>query len=293
MILIKVKPTLTLFIACMFGALNSNSTDINQRVYINRGEMLTVDSLFIPALSYNSSATFNKQNVFIELLVGDTLRLTLINTDTVAHQFQIKNHASSIVTILAQDSVQASFIFFTENAYVFYDPSENERYRYLGLGSAILVKNQSSTASRFYWNINDHDVNFHNALAVGDAVDWESYYPRYFTINGNSNPYINQDPVARVIGAVGDTLRVYMVNTGVAIHSLHFHGYHATIVQSSKNPTHVGREKDTFPVHSMELVVIELVPDKVGEYPVHDHNLVAVSGGNIYPNGMFLTMLIQ
>lgn len=293
MILIKFKHTLALFVTCMLGVINSHASDLNQRVYINRGEMLTVDSLFIPALSYNSTSTFNKQNVFIELLVGDTLHLTLVNTDTVAHQFQIKNHNSNVVIVLAQDSAQASFIFSTENAYVFYDPSENERYRYLGLGSAILVKKQASTTNRFYWNIKDHDVDFHQALAVGEAVDWQAYYPTYFTINGNSNPYINQDPVARVTGAIGDTLRVYMVNTGVAIHSLHFHGYHATIVQSSKNPTHVGREKDTFPVHGMELVVIELVPDKVGEYPVHDHNLVAVSGGNIYPNGMFLTMLIQ
>jgi len=43
----------------------------------------------------------------------------------------------------------------------------------------------------------------------------------------------------------------------------------------------------------MELVIVEIVPHQVGEYPVHDHNLVAVSGGNIYPNGMFLTILID
>ncbi len=77
------------------------------------------------------------------------------------------------------------------------------------------------------------------------------------------------------------------------IHSLHFHGYHLKIVFSSKTPSNVGRLKDTFPVHSMESIILELIPDQVGEYPVHDHNLVAVSGGNIYPNGMFLTLLIQ
>jgi len=51
--------------------------------------------------------------------------------------------------------------------------------------------------------------------------------------------------------------------------------------------------KDTFPVYSMETVVLELVPNQVGEYPVHDHNLVAVSGASMYPNGMFLTLLID
>ena len=120
-----------------------------------------------------------------------------------------------------------------------------------------------------------------------------NYYPDYFTVNGKSNPDINNDADARVIGGVGDTIRIYIANTGQSIHSMHFHGYHLRILYSSENVTHVDRSKDTFPIKSMETLVLELVPDKVGEYPVHDHNLVAVTGGGIYPNGMFLTMLIQ
>ena len=128
---------------------------------------------------------------------------------------------------------------------------------------------------------------------MGNTVDWTTYYPDYFTINGNSNPHINADASARVVGNVGDTINIYMVNTGQSLHSIHFHGYHSEILDSSKFPNHIGRSKDTFGIHSMELVVVQMIPHQVGEYPVHDHNLVAVSGGNIYPNGMFLTMLIQ
>ena len=84
-----------------------------------------------------------------------------------------------------------------------------------------------------------------------------------------------------------------MANTGQSIHSMHFHGYHATILYSSKNQTHVGRSKDTFPIHSMQTLVLQIVPDKPGTYPVHDHNLVAVTGNNVYPNGMFTTLLIN
>ncbi|MFT5183641.1 MAG: hypothetical protein ACI84C_000767, partial [Flavobacteriales bacterium] len=72
-----------------------------------------------------------------------------------------------------------------------------------------------------------------------------------------------------------------------------YHGYHAEIIESTKFPSHVGRNKDTFAIYSMEIVVVELVPFQTGEYPVHDHNLVAVSGGNVYPNGMFLTIRIE
>jgi hypothetical protein len=43
----------------------------------------------------------------------------------------------------------------------------------------------------------------------------------------------------------------------------------------------------------MQALLLEMVPDKPGRYAVHDHNLVAVSGGGIHPNGMFLIMEIQ
>jgi FtsP/CotA-like multicopper oxidase with cupredoxin domain len=280
-----------LFVIFFVSAGFSNQSE--ERIYINRGEMLAVDSTYMPYLAFNESNMFNKTNTFIELNIGDTLKLMVINTDTINHDFAVKNQEVQNTTILALDSTIITFTFNDAGAFIFYDPSENERFRYLGLASMIIVKNPSHTNRSFYWNIKDHNKSFNTLLNQGNSVSWTDYYPTYFTINGNSNPSINQDPLARVTGSVGDTIRVYMVNTGQAIHSIHFHGYHSSIIQSSKFPAHAGRSKDTFPVYSMELVVIELIPDKVGEYPVHDHNLVAVTGGNMYPNGMFLTMLIQ
>jgi FtsP/CotA-like multicopper oxidase with cupredoxin domain len=163
----------------------------------------------------------------------------------------------------------------------------------MGAGGMIVCRSPNANIHRFFWNMKDHQVLFNENLNQGIPVDWTQYYPNYFTINGNSNPYINEDSDARVTGSVGDTIYIYMVNTGQSLHSIHLHGYHGEIIQSSKFPSHVGRSKDTVPVYSMEVVILKIVPDQPGEYPVHDHNLVAVSGGNIYPNGMFLTMLIN
>ena len=42
----------------------------------------------------------------------------------------------------------------------------------------------------------------------------------------------------------------------------------------------------------MEVLKLELIPDKPGVYPVHDHNLIGVTGGMFYPNGMFTTLRI-
>jgi FtsP/CotA-like multicopper oxidase with cupredoxin domain len=82
------------------------------------------------------------------------------------------------------------------------------------------------------------------------------------------------------------------MNNGLSIHSLHFHGYHLTVEKDSKNPSYTGRSKDSFGVYPNESLILSCTPDKPGEYPVHDHNLVAVTGGQQYATGMFSTILI-
>ena len=282
-----------LFVIGVIWAAQVNAAVIEDTVYINRGTMTAVDGVNIPYFAFNSTPVFNKENARLILDTDDSMLLTVINTDSLTHGFDIKTYANIDTLIPAYDTAIVSFNFLSEGAYIYYDHSFSEGFRYMGLGGMIVVKNPNSTASRFYWNMKEHQKNYNEELDLGLAVDWSTYYPEYFTINGNSNPDINTDVNARITGNVGDTIYIYMVNTGQSLHSIHFHGYHSKITYSSKFPNHVGRLKDTFGVHSMEVVVLELIPNQIGEYPVHDHNLVAVSGGNIYPNGMFLTILID
>ena len=266
---------------------------ISDTIYLNRGTMIAVDSTDIPYFAFNDTPTFNKTNKRLFLGVNDTMQLLVVNTDSIAHGFNIKYYTGIDTLIAAYDSALVSFQFQEETTSIFYDHAASEAFRYMGAAGMIVCTDNNPNVSRFYWNIKDHQVAFNEALNTGNAVDWNQYYPDYFTINGNSNPDINLDASARVTGSVGDTILIYMVNTGQSVHSIHYHGYHAEIVESSKFPSHEGRSKDTFPVYSMEVVVVQLVPHQPGEFPVHDHNLVAVSGGNIYPNGMFLTLLIN
>jgi FtsP/CotA-like multicopper oxidase with cupredoxin domain len=266
---------------------------VSDTVYINRGEMMAVDSTMMPYFAFNTSNIFEVENHRILLNVGDDLILTIINTDTVAHGFDIKDYVNVDTLISAQDSAVIYQTFTVPSAYIYYDYSNAGSFRYMGLAGMIVVEDPTAQTSSFYWNLKEHQKSFNVDLSQGLTVDWTNYYPDYFTVNGRSNPHINADTNARVVGNVGDTIKIYMVNTGQSIHSMHFHGYHGEIKYSSKFPMHAGRIKDTFPAHSMEVMIIELVPDQIGEYPVHDHNLVAVSGGNIYPNGMFVTILID
>ena len=261
----------------------------HETLFINRGEIEAVDSNKFSYLAFNNSTSFYKDNVRIRLTVGDSLILMIVNNDSINHTFSCQSQITNQLPILPGDTGLYRFKFNQSGVFIFYDV--NPELAYLGLGSMISVENNSN--AHFFWNIKEHNKSWNDTIAKGYPINWATYYPDYFLINGNSNPDINNDPIARVTGNVGDTIYINIANTGKSIHSLHFHGYHGTLIYSSKDPNQQGRSKDTFPVYPMESIIVQIIPDKVGEYPVHDHNLVAVSGGNFYPNGMFLTMLIQ
>jgi hypothetical protein len=263
------------------------AVQVEDTVYINRGAFTAFNGDQFAYLAFNSTAVFHPENSRFVLGLEDTLVLRVINNDNVAHGFAVKNTAINAL-LPAGDSSTISFSSAISTCVIYYDPTMD--YAYLGLAGMFVVTDH---LTNFFWNMKEHQQAWNDSIAAGGIVDWNAYDPDYFTINGRSNPDINTDTNARVTGSVGDTIHIYMVNTGKSLHSIHFHGYHCTIIASSKFPAHVGRSKDTFPVYSMEIVGLELVPDQVGEYPVHDHNLVAVSGGGMYPNGMFLTLLIE
>jgi FtsP/CotA-like multicopper oxidase with cupredoxin domain len=281
-----------LFLGLLFGAfmsLNSFAITVNQSLYIVVDSLLTVDSVKVPYITFNESTTYIQSNPIIILMIGDTLDLWVHNTDSLYHEFVIKD-INSTIGIPPNDSVFIQQEFNSTGAYIYHDPLGFPKNTYLGLAGMIVVKNH--THDSFYWNIKEHNSDWNNQLFNDSPVNWSQYDPKYFTINSVSNPNINSDPLARITGSVGDTLYLYISNTGRSIHSMHFHGYHATIKYSSQNNEHHNREKDTFPVYPMESLVLQIIPDKEGEFPIHDHNLVAVTGNNIYPNGMFSTILI-
>jgi FtsP/CotA-like multicopper oxidase with cupredoxin domain len=279
---------LTLLISSLITIASSAET-VSRSLHILRDSLTAVDGVEMPYITFNETQSYTQNNPVIELMTGDTLNLWVYNLDTIGHDFIIDG-VSAISFISPGDSIFIQTVFPDMGAYIYHDPLDYPANTYLGLGGMIVVRNHSQPC--FYWNMKEHDAEWNNTLASGGQVLWADHAPDYFTINGNSNPNINTDASARVVGSVGDTLHIFMANTGLSIHSIHFHGYHAAIEYSSKYPSHVGREKDTFPVYPMESLVLRFIPHQPGEYPVHDHNLVAVTGNQVYPNGMFTTMLI-
>ena len=266
------------------------SASVSRKLHLNKGTYTAVDSITFPVYAFNETAVFNAENAFIPLAADDSLLLWVYNHDSLTHSFGVKNILAPI-SIPAGDSIQLGLHFPVGGSFIYYDVENYPVFTYLGAAGVIGVSPVGSNPSgQFVWNLKEHQAQWNIDLYAGQTVVWADYAPTYFTVNGKSKPHIDSDPNARITGNVGDTLLIFIGNTGQGAHSLHFHGYHASILQSSENPLHVGREKDTFMIRSMQTMTLQLVPDKPGLYPVHDHNLTAVTGGGYYPNGIFLIM---
>lgn len=236
------------------------------------------DSVAINCFSLNELNTFEPKQLVWALEAGDSMILNIVNNDTSNHQLKIDGMWTSSI-IGSGNNIVDTLVFSDSGLFIIYDPlSQTTNDGLSGIVQVGFKQNMS-----FYWNIRTFDSN-------GAS---NSYTPNYFTVNTNSKPDIVSDSSAVPRGNIGDTINIFIANTGLSIHSLHFHGFHSEIIYSSKFAAHVGRIKDTFPVYPRSSLILRMIPDKLGIYPVHDHNLTAVSGGGYYPNGMFISMEID
>lgn len=266
---------------------------VNQTLYLNRGTFTTVDAQSVPYLAFNATAVFNSRSAVVAIETGDQLEFTIINNDTAVHGFAVKGYFPG-ATIQPGDTFEIGFTFSNPAAILYYDHLDFPKNTYLGAAGLIAVEQAGANVDgTFFWNFREHQLDWNNQLAAGNSVNWSTYEPNYFTINGLSKPDLQNDSTAVIRGGVGETLHIFMVNPGLSCHPIHFHGYHVRILHSSRSSTQVNWEKDTLPLWPMEAFLVELVPDKPGLFPVHDHNLFSQTGGFIYNNGMFIMMEIN
>ena len=276
------------FFAAILIAAVTNVFAASQTLYINRGSLTTIKKTTFPAVAINPTPIFETRCAVLSVLTGEQLDVTVVNTDSVVHGFSVSGFPSESVTIKSGDSATLHLTFEKEGIYVYYDSVKYPSYVCLGAAGMITVSR--SYEHSFFWNIKDYQSSLNQAIALGESFSKQSYDPDFFTINGLSYPDIQSDTTARVWGSVGDTVRIYLANTGQSMHSIHFHGFHPTCLFSTSSAMRVGWSKDTWALRSMDAVLLEFVVDKPGRYSVHDHNLVAVTAAKTHPNGMFTIM---
>jgi FtsP/CotA-like multicopper oxidase with cupredoxin domain len=237
--------------------------------------------------AFNASATPKLKNEIIRLDANEVLDLSIVNHDSLIHTFTIDGISS--VSVNPFDSIFTSISFPANGTYRYYS---NESYGQLcGASGIILVGYEDN--DRYAWNL----FEMHSSLTLALASDSlpsipPSSEPDLFLINGKYFPQSLQDVDGHVYMNVGDTATIGIVNSGDMDHVFHFHGFHVKILQASVSNTMAGWIKDTFPIKKGEAITVRLVADQAGEYPVHDHNLIAVTNAGLYPGGMITRLSV-
>lgn len=277
------------FIMAMLFCIVSNQAVamVTDTLYINR-DTLNLGSFLTHFAVFNSEDSFTPANSIIRAEVNELIETTIINSDTLQHTFTIDGVTTTGI-INPGDTATVSYSLSNEGTYRFYS---DVSYGYLlSASSQIFITDR--TNETFFWNLFDQSNSLSEDIALLNVSSAPSnYFSNIYTINNRIYPDIQNDTTAIVTGNVGDTILISVLNSGKMAHSLHFHGYHVKIINYSKNPSWIGRIKDSVPIDAYESCTLELVPHQPGMFPVHDHNLFAVNTGG-YPGGMITTLIIS
>lgn len=264
----------------IWGLSESNALSIT--LHVNK-DTTTTYSMLVHGCAFNSTSTFSLKNEVVYLDVNEVLDVIVINNDSLPHTFTIDGFITTANSVGAAASQSFNVSFPTAGTYRYYsDVSYGEL---AGASGLILVG--YGTHSRFAWNLFDLNTDVAKAL-VNDSIQSipTDYQPELFFINGFHFPNTLTDVDALVDVNLGDTVVIGIVNSGNMEHILHFHGFHVEILQASVSTDIVGWIKDSVPIRFGERITVKLIADQTGDYPVHDHNLIAVTNAGFYPGGM-------
>ena len=234
----------------------------------------------LAALRFCATPQFQASN---ETLDGSLSSVVVVNGDSVAHELAWTAEEGTTWSVASGASVELDMSGLGNATHRLW--SATERGQTLGLST--MVRSGWDDLPHYEWNLNEWDPEETWTLAEGWSLDpTAAYVPRQFTINDLNYPDTLADTSSYVQTSVGEAVYISIVNQGRMDQVLHFHGYHVDMLQSSAHENRVGWSKDTVPVKAGERVVVRLDPNQPGEYPVHAHNLVAVTNAGFYPGGM-------
>jgi len=274
----------------------ARAATVTTHLYVRAGTFETVDLLSIPALCYTQSpvgpATLTLPALAVN--VGDTLSVMLHNQDVAPHGFEVVGIGGATSTVAAGAVATFEFVFPSAGTWLYRDPVAYPLNVGLGLSGAIEVVDPAATyANEFLWLLDEHCPDWMTAHAAGQVVDTSTYHPTHFTINGVSGGDIGTNARAHIVGRVGQRLLIRVVNGGLRLHSLHFHGYHVQVIARNGASLPAPIAKDTIAVPVGKTADFVLVPHQPGVFPIHDHVVLSVSASGVYPLGMIVFTDIQ
>ncbi|MDP6956798.1 MAG: multicopper oxidase domain-containing protein [Planctomycetota bacterium] len=128
-------------------------------------------------------------------------------------------------------------------------------------------------------------------LASRGALPTEPYEANYFTLNGLGFPDTASDADTVVAAAQGERVLIRLGNLGRTRQAIHFHGFHCNIATFNNVPETNFGEKDTVQVATGTTTDVIFNANQLGIFPLHPHNVQAVTANGSYPFGQ-LTLIV-
>lgn len=279
-----LKHLLTSAVLMLAGQVTTavHAQQVPDTLHINTG-FATLSADTIPALRFNISASWDSINTVIQLQPEMPVMMVVANQDSVPHNLGIWPLNSFGPTIEANSTQTITIPALPAGTYRMHSTSD----RGMVLGASMMLRVGYEDLQHFQWNLNEWDTVRTHLAHILAPVDFAApYEPRQFTINERVFPNTIADSTAFVDIALNQSVYISIVNHGYMEQVLHFHGFHVELLQSSMHPERVGWIKDTVPLYSGECVIVRLDAIQTGTYPVHAHNLIAVTNAGFYPGGM-------
>jgi hypothetical protein len=272
------------------------------------------------------------------VLEGQPIEVTVKNTLKDAHSFFIEGVVGPVAvpagaTVTFTFNTPASPV--SAGTYIYQDADPIQRL--LGLHGVLVVMPADGSRTpysprpdliepptfdqQFIWVIHDVDPVWGEQARTGKPIVFETFMPRFFTINGVSGEQSvasRRNLPARTVvadGVSGKGTLIRMVNTGAAAHSPHFHGNHVYVLSDNGQSPDVGglpgvsaaglpivAEKDVVRLASLNRKDVLLPFHKPLDqwppydpasspnyrYPMHCHaEMSQTAGGGQYPSGMY------
>jgi hypothetical protein len=271
------------FWTCIILAMVPLGTFAQDTLWLARGEWTHIPDS-VQALRFNANDEWSGVNATLTRPGEAASSLVVVNLDSIAHTWKLEAEGEIDWGLAALDTIALEIPALPAGAYRF--GLTDEIGRVMGASGQLQIGLEADYA-HFHWNLGDWSVARMVAADLGLPIAWdEPYVPEQFTINERTYPAVADDPEALVAVSLGDTCLISIANHGFMDHVFHFHGFHVTMISSSHHPERVGWSKDTVPIRMGEVLTVQLVANQVGMYPVHNHNLIAVTNAGFYPGGM-------
>ncbi len=279
-----MKKILVFIGVCLSIALNAQDS-----LWIIPGNFIQGNDT-MPALRAEPQSIWSGFNAVIDRPSETSSSIVVINADTVAHSWSTNAPGDDITNLTPGTATTISLPSLAPGTYQY--GLNDERGKVLGASGTLRIGWTNETL--FYWNLCEWQPSIMELAADGEPINWSlPYVPQHFTINERSYPSTSDDPNALVALNLNDTCFISISNLGHMNHVLHFHGFHVDIISSTDHPERVGWSKDTVPIRKGESMTVRLIAFQEGMYPVHNHNLIAVTNAGFYPGGMITSIHVM